>query len=300
MNRIEKIKYKSFSKLPNILEVPFLLEIQLNSFKEFLQEKVDPNKRVIKGLEEVLREIFPIEDYNKRMIMEYKDYEINEPVYDEFECLERGRTYAVTINIRVRLIVKKEDGKISRIIEENVFLGELPYMTERGTFVVNGSERAIVNQFQRSPGIFFDIEEEPKITYIGKIIPMYGSWLQFEIDNNDILYLRIDKRKKFPATLFLKVLNYPKNNDIVKLFYKPKTVSIKKEELLNKYLYDDLIDDETGEILFPAGKRINTAIYDKIMETGKKEIKIIEEDSDFSAIILNTLEKENYLTFQEA
>lgn len=300
MKKGAEIEYKNFSKLKEVLKIPFLLDIQLKSFKEFLQEDVDAKKREIRGLEEVFKDIFPIEDYDKKMIMEYLHYELGAPIYDEVECLERGTTYSVSISIKVRLIVKKDDGKISRILEEKVFLGDLPYMTSRGTFVVNGSERAIVNQFQRSPGIFFDIEET-KMTYIAKIVPMYGSWLQFEIDHNDILYLRIDKRKKFPATLFLKSFSYPKNSDIVKLFFKSTSAPIKKESLVDEYLYDDIIDSETGEVIAPAGKQINLTLYDAMAKSGLKEIKIVDrDDADYSPIILDTLEKEGFAAPNDA
>lgn len=276
---------KNFSKITEILEMPYMLDLQVASWIDFLQMDVDPKKRKYQGLEEVFRDVFPIEDYNRKMIMEYLYYEISPPEYDEYDCLDRGISYEIKINIHIRVIVLKEDGSPKMVVHQDSYLGDLPCMTSKGTFVVNGSERAIVSQFQRSPGIFFDFDDK-KNTYCGKIIPNHGAWLQFEIDQKDILYIKINKRKKLEATLFLKVFRWDTNEKIIESFYKSKTVEVSKENLLDEYIFNDIkvlkevesqnTDETVDSSVSENGNKTDETVDSTASDDGNKTGEIID------------------------
>ena len=192
----------SFAKIPTVVEYPDLLNVQMESFEHFLQEHIPPHKRKNKGLQQVFLMNFPITDTRENYLLEFVEYYVEKPKYSMRECQERGLTYAVPLKAKLRLSSKAENGKdFSDTIEEVVYLGNLPYMTDRGTFIINGAERVIVSQLHRSPGVFFGESVHPNGTPIfsARIIPFRGSWVEFTTDINNVMYAYIDRKKKFPG-----------------------------------------------------------------------------------------------------
>ena len=221
---------KQFGKIKVSIPIPHLLNLQVDSYNAFLQEgRKDSERDPNVGLEGVFRSVFPIEDFNRTASLEYLGYEISEPKYDQAECISKGLTYEAPVRIKVRLDIYDvdeasgtrtyRDGK-----EQDIYFGTLPLMTEKGTFIVNGTERVIVNQLQRSPGIIFEHDggkthTSRKVLYSCRVIPMRGSWLDFDFDHKDILYVRIDRRRKMPATILFKAMGMTKSQ-ILDTFYK--------------------------------------------------------------------------------
>jgi len=207
---------KDFGKRPPVLDVPFLLAIQVDSYREFLQAEVEPNAREDKGLHAALRSVFPISSYSGSAALEYVNYRLGEPPFDERECRSRGMSYGAPLRVTVRLVIydKESSNKaIKYVKEQEVYMGELPLMTDTGTFIVNGTERVIVSQLHRSPGVFFDHDRgkthsSGKLLYSARVIPYRGSWLDFEFDPKDALFTRIDRRRKLPVTVLLRALGY--------------------------------------------------------------------------------------------
>ncbi|MFO7288207.1 MAG: DNA-directed RNA polymerase subunit beta, partial [Gammaproteobacteria bacterium] len=208
---------KDFGKLPDILKVPYLLSIQVDSYEQFLQAKVPPEERKDVGLHAAFKSVFPIVSYSGNAALEYVSYRLGEPVFDVKECQLRGLTYAAPLRVLVRLVIYDKESsssgkkKVKDIREQEVYLGEMPLMTEHGTFVVNGTERVIVSQLHRSPGVFFDHDKgkthsSGKLLFSARIIPYRGSWLDFEFDPKDCLFVRIDRRRKLPVTIMLRAL----------------------------------------------------------------------------------------------
>ena len=225
-----------FSKIPAILDVPNLIEIQLKSFNDFIQKDVPPEKRKDVGLQSAFTSVFPVSDYNETASIEYIEYSMGEPKFTVRECMHKGLTYASPLRIRVKLNLWEtgEDGvrRLSESREQEVYIGEVPLMTYTGTFIINGTERVIVSQLHRSPGVFFSHDKSKthasgRLLYSARVIPARGSWLDFEFDTRDILYVRIDRRKKLPATIVLKALGYS-NEDLLKTFYPVESIILKK------------------------------------------------------------------------
>ena len=220
---------KHFQEIKRIIDIPNLIDIQKNSYQRFLQADLPASARQNIGVEAVFRSVFPIRDFSETCSLEYVEYTLGTPKYDVEECHQRGMTFAAPMKVKVRLVswdVDKESGvqSIRDIKEQEVYFGEIPLMTENGTFIINGTERVIVSQLHRSPGVFFDHDKgkthsSGKILYSARIIPYRGSWLDFDFDHKDILFVRIDRRRKLPATVLLKALGFS------------------VEELLNRY-YD--------------------------------------------------------------
>ncbi len=209
-------KIKDYSKIPELCPIPNLLDIQRISFVNFLQRFVPPDERKKQGLQEVFINIFPIQDFTGNLILDFVSYSLGECKDSAYGCWEKGGTYSAPLEVKINLISKKT----GEIKEQDVFMGELPLMTENGGFVINGAERVIVNQLIRSPGIYFDEEknENSKSLYKFKIIPNRGSWLEFGFDSSDMIYVRIDKKRKIPATTLLRALGYENNEEIMELF----------------------------------------------------------------------------------
>ncbi|NQV57131.1 MAG: DNA-directed RNA polymerase subunit beta, partial [Rhodospirillales bacterium] len=208
---------KSFGKIPTVAPMPNLIEVQKNSYECFLQREVEKELRTDTGLKEVFKSVFPIKDFSERGTLEFVDYEFEEPKYDVEECQQRGMTYAAPLKVTLRLVVwdiDEETGarSVRDIKEQVVYMGEMPLMTNNGTFVVNGTERVIVSQMHRSPGVFFDHDKgkthsSGKFLFAARVIPYRGSWLDFEFDAKDIIYVRIDRRRKLPVTTLLMSLD---------------------------------------------------------------------------------------------
>ena len=297
----------SFGSTNTTFERPDLLDIQLSSIKEFLQEDVLPEKRKIQGLEQVFNNIFPIEDNHKNYILEYKYYYLGLPKYTVKECLERRISYAIPLKIKFILHITDENDKSKYVqsIEQDVFFGNIPYMTESGTFIINGAERVIVSQLQRSPGVFFDQSIHPNGTKIfqARIIPFRGSWVDFTTDIYDCIYAIIDRRRKFPASLLLRAIGYSSDYDIYSIFNMTTKYNIKndKKNILEKTIIEDIIDSKTGEIILEKGTKL---VESKINDCIKNKIKTINlltnEDSLKTQILKNTFEKDPTTSREEA
>jgi DNA-directed RNA polymerase subunit beta len=237
------IERKDFSKIRANIDIPDLIEIQKRSYEQFLQMENEPERREDKGLQAALTSVFPIADYNNTAILEFSSYSLGTPKYDVRECLEQGMTFAVPLKLRVRLVVfdKEDKGpkkKVLDVREQEVYVGELPLMTERGTFIINGTERVVVSQLHRSPGASFTHDKgrthaSGKVLYSARIIPYRGSWLDFEFDARDILYVRIDRRRKMPATILLKAFGFS-GDDLLKMYYPVEEIRVSKGKLLRK------------------------------------------------------------------
>ena len=217
----------SFGKIPAAIELPNLIEVQRKSYDRFLQMDVPAAEREDLGLQEVFRTIFPISDFRETATLEFVEYSIGEwewP-FDEEECQSRGMTYAVALRVTIRLVVWDKDPEtgtktIRDIKEQEVYLGDIPLMTARGTFIINGTERVIVSQLHRSPGIFFH-PGSGRTLFIAQVIPYRGSWVEFELDSRDLVQVRIDRRRKFPATVFIKALGLETTEEVLRAFYRP-------------------------------------------------------------------------------
>ncbi|HWN57039.1 MAG TPA: DNA-directed RNA polymerase subunit beta, partial [Methylomirabilota bacterium] len=205
---------RSFGKIKKIIEIPNLIEIQKRSYDDFLQVGVATDDRADVGLQAVFKSVFPIKDFNETASLEFVSYELGTPKYDVDECHQRGMTYAAPLKVKIQLVIwDVENGRrsIKNVKEQEVYFGEIPLMTGNGTFMVNGTERVIVSQLHRSPGVFFEHDKgrthsTGKLLYSARIIPYRGSWIDFEFDPRDVLYVRIDRRRKFPATVLLRAL----------------------------------------------------------------------------------------------
>jgi DNA-directed RNA polymerase subunit beta len=285
----------SFGKVPQVLEVPNLIEIQVKSFEDFLQKDVAPDKRVDRGLEAAFRSVFPITDYNETASIEYLDYSLGEPKHTVRECLYKGLTYAAPLKIRVKLNLweNAEDGQrlLRESKEQEVYIGEMPLMTEHGTFAINGTERVIVSQLHRSPGVFFSHDKgkthaSGRLLYSARVIPARGSWLDFEFDAKDILYVRIDRRKKLPATIVLKALGYS-NEELLKTFYPVEVITLGGKKGFTRPVSKILQGIRTTEVislpgqsepLTKAGGKITRAAIKKLDAAGVETIAISREE----------------------
>jgi len=232
LNKYSQIK--DYSKIPELCPIPNLLDIQKKSFEEFLQRFTPPDKRKKQGLEEVFLNIFPIQDFTGNLILDFISYSLGECKDSDYGCLEKGGTYSAPLEVKINLISKKT----GEIKEQDVFMGDLPLMTENGSFIINGAERVIVNQLIRSPGIYFDEEknESSNILFKFKIIPNRGSWLEFGFDSSNMIYVRIDKRRKIPATTLLRALGYETNGEIMELFDEEEIIkaTLEKDNTTNE------------------------------------------------------------------
>ena len=271
---------KDFGKSRAILEVPFLLAIQVDSYREFLQENVDPAKRTDHGLHAALKSVFPIASYSGNAALEYVGYKLGDPVFDERECRQRGMSYGAPLRVTVRLVIYDRESStkaIKYVKEQEVYLGEIPLMTDNGTFIVNGTERVIVSQLHRSPGVFFDHDRgkthsSGKLLYSARIIPYRGSWLDFEFDPKDALFTRIDRRRKLPVSVLLRALGYS-NEEMLAEFFEINTFHINPDEGVQLELVPERLRGETlgfdladgDKVIVEAGKRI-TARHVKQLE----------------------------------
>jgi len=268
---------KDFGKRPQVLEIPYLLSIQLDSFKKFIE--LDQEGQY--GLESAFRSVFPIKSYSGNSELQYVSYRLGEPVFDVKECQIRGVTYSAPLRVKLRLVLFDKEaapGTVKDIKEQEVYMGEIPLMTDNGTFVINGTERVIVSQLHRSPGVFFDHDKgkthsSGKVLYNARVIPYRGSWLDFEFDPKDNLFVRIDRRRKLPATIILRALEIG-TEEILDLFFDKVSISVGK--------------DNFSMDVVPERLRGETAQFDIL---GKKDEVIVEEGRRISARHTRALEK---------
>ncbi len=301
-------KRKSFAKVSSEIELPDLLSVQLDSYQQFIQENVPEDQRAPVGLEEVFRNVFPLEDSHRNYVLEYKSYFLGLPKYTPAECIDRGVTYSVPLKVRLILHITNENdrSKYDQSIEQEVYFGNIPKMTEKGTFIINGAERVIVSQLQRSPGVFFDDSIHPNGTrlYQARIIPFRGSWVDFTTDINDCLFTIIDRRRKFPVTMLLRALGFSTNADIFKAFGCIETVKIKSKNAYNHIgatIIEDVIDTQTGEIYFEGGVEVTEEVIAELKKAGVSKIDVVNTNRNFHAMmLLNTMHKDPTKSTEEA
>ncbi|HTW89307.1 MAG TPA: DNA-directed RNA polymerase subunit beta, partial [Candidatus Binataceae bacterium] len=281
---------RSFGKIRKIIDIPNLIEIQKRSYEEFLQIGVSLEERRDSGLQAVFKSVFPIKDFNETASLEFVSYELGEPKYDVDECHQRGMTYAAPLKVKIQLVIWDiESGRrsIKNVKEQEVYFGEVPLMTPNGTFMVNGTERVIVSQLHRSPGVFFEHDKGKthstgKLLYSARVIPYRGSWIDFEFDPRDVLYVRIDRRRKFPATVLLRalgmttedLLNYYYPKDVILLDPKQLAKELRPEHLLGTRVSRDVRDPKTGELVAREGRRFNKAIVRAMEQARMTEVPI--------------------------
>jgi len=312
----------NYSKLHREEEMPNLLAVQLESYHDFLQMGRGPDQRDNHGLESVFRTVFPIESTRGHLVMEYISYNTGEPKYGIEECQERGLTFSVPLKVKLRLVVKEiEEGatdsepQLRAIQEDDVYLGELPMITDKGTFVINGAERVIVSQLHRSPGVFFSDETHPngRRLFRARIIPYRGSWVEFTTDINDVLYVHIDRKRKQPVTMLLRALGFENDEEIIAQFHTVETVKVPKrggkklealvEELEGRVLAAELRKADAEHPFAKAGQVIDPLLKEEILQSGVGEIKLIAADEvsvNRPSLILNTLRKDSTRTRDEA
>ena len=303
-----------FGKIKHLAEAPDLLEVQIQSFKEFFQLETTPDKRNVEGLFRVFKDNFPITDTRNIFVLEFLDYFIDPPRYTIEECMERGLTYALPLKAKLRLSCNDEEHVDFQTIVQDVFLGNIPYMTPRGTFVINGAERVVVSQLHRSPGVFFGQSVHPNGTkiYSARVIPFKGAWMEFATDINNVMYAYIDRKKKFPVTTLLRSIGYETDKDILELFGMADEVKADKKTL-GKYVgkrlaarvlrtwVEDFVDEDTGEVVSIERNEIvmerDTVLDEEAIETitslevGSVFIQREDVGGDY-AIIYNTLNKD--------
>ncbi len=293
-----------YGKIPQVMEIPHLLEVQLASYERFLQQKVPIDKRDDIGLQSVFNSVFPVVSTKGDFTLEYLGYSVGEPKYTVEECKERDLTFAVPLKAALRLVVREQgedDWVIKDIIQSEVYLGEIPLITSRGTFIINGAERVIVSQLHRSPGVVFSDDYHPngKRLFNARIIPYRGSWVEFVVDVNDIMYVYIDRRRKIPVTVLLKAMGFEPNSGIIKLFHKTKvhtlTVRPSKKDtaLIGRIVAEDIISKETGEVIVEAGKPLLETALEMMKSQKILKIVLVEKDGNIEEdVIIKTLEKD--------
>ena len=273
---------KSFGRIPEAVQMPNLIEVQRSSYEQFLQREVRAGERREEGIEAVFKSVFPIRDFNERSTLEYVSYEFEDPKFDVEECIQRDMTYAAPLKVKLRLIVFENDEEtgarsVKDIKEQDVYMGDIPLMTDKGTFVVNGTERVIVSQMHRSPGVFFDHDKgkthaSGKLLFAARIIPYLGSWLDFEFDAKDIVYVRIDRRRKLPASTFLYALGMD-GEQILRTFYDVVPYEKRETGWATPYKPErwrgvkpdfDLVNADTGEVVAKAGEKISARNANKM------------------------------------
>ncbi|MDX9688584.1 DNA-directed RNA polymerase subunit beta [Halopseudomonas formosensis] len=280
---------KDFGKLPHVMDVPYLLAIQLDSYREFLQADADKDGVRDIGLHAAFKSVFPIISYSGNAALEYVGYRLGEPAFDVKECVLRGVTYAVPLRVKVRLIIFDRESAskaIKDIKEQEVYMGEIPLMTENGTFVINGTERVIVSQLHRSPGVFFDHDRgkthsSGKLLYSARVIPYRGSWLDFEFDPKDAVFVRIDRRRKLPATVLLRALGY-QTDEILDIFYDTNKFEVHGEtlqlELVPQRLRGEIatfdIADGKGKVIVEKGRRITARHINQLEKAGVSSLEV--------------------------
>ena len=303
-----KIFRKNYGKIKEVLDIPNLIEIQLDSYEKFLQKDLQPVKRENVGLQAVFNSVFPIKDSHETTTLEFVKYEVGDPKNSEEECIFRGLTYAAPMKVTIRLVVWNIDPDtkirdIRAVKEQDVYFGEIPLMTERGTFIINGTERVIVSQLHRSPGVYFDNDQTKSLisgglSYTARIIPYRGSWLDFEFDHKELIYVRIDKKKKIPVTLFLKALGYSEN-EILDYFYENEKIVIKDKKffkethlqlLVGQKAPSDIVNEKTKEVLVKKHKKITSAIIKKMEKAKIHEIHIEKEDVIGKVVSVDTVD----------
>ncbi len=298
----------NFAQIPSIMSIPNLIEVQKASFEEFLQKDVPPEKRKKQGLQAAFWDIFPMSNVDQTLSLEFVEYILEKPKYDKSEAINKDITYAMPLKIKVNLVIEKGTRKKPIIKEQSVYLCSLPCMTDTGTFIINGAERVVVNQLHRSPGVIFEEDQEPgtkkikissygKRLYVASIIPYRGAWVEFEFDNNNALFVKIDKKRKLPASVLLKAMGLETNEDILHLFYNTETIHLKTgtshnvqkitSSLSGKILACDVVDKKTGEILAEANEQITLELAKRIIRAEISKVEVLKFDPSINDITIH-------------
>lgn len=282
---------KSFSKLPDVMDVPYLLAIQVDSYEQFLQEHKKPKARANIGLQAAFSSIFPIESHSGNAQLQFVEYYLGEPEFDERECIMRGSTFAAPLRVKIRLVIKDKENKtaIKDVREQSVYMGEIPLMTDNGTFIINGTERVIVSQLHRSPGVFFDHDKgkshsSGKVLYNARIIPYRGSWLDFEFDAKDLVYARIDRRRKLLATIILRAIGMDTTQILDQFFEKVEVfkgdesfeIELVADRLKGEMAQFDIVGPD-GNVIVEQGQRINALRVKRILNSGMTKLAVPDE-----------------------
>ena len=313
----------NFARVKNPMPYPDFLDVQLKSFKDFLQLDTPPEERKNDGLYKVFDENFPITDTRNNFVLEFLDYYIDPPRYTIEECLERGLTYCVPLKAKMKLYCTDPDHEDFGTFIQDVFLGSIPYMTSNGTFVINGAERVVVAQLHRSPGVFFGqgIHANGTVLYSARIIPFKGSWIEFATDINNVMYAYIDRKKKLPVTTLLRAIGFEKDKDILQIFDLAEEVKVNKKNLkecigrtlaanIMKSWYEDYADEDTGEVvsierndvIIERGTVVSEDNVEDILDSGVATILLSKDEENASkySIIFNTLAKDSSNSEKEA
>ena len=297
----------SFGAIKSVMDVPDLLNIQTDTFEDFIQLRKLPEERENKGLQKVFTDNFPIFDNKENYRLDFMNYGVEKARFSVEECMERGLTYAAPLKAKLRLSAKDPDTEeFVNSVEQEVYLGSVPFMTEKGTFVINGAERVVVSQLHRSPGVAFSETIHPNGTpiYSARIIPLRGSWVEFATDINYVLFVYIDRRKKFPATTLLRALGYTSNDEILNLFNLVEEVKVNKVDLtsyVGRAIASDVFDMSTGEIFLSGGSLLTEDDLDRLNEAEIETIRFLSRDtSPEQDLIVNTLRKDTSQSKEEA
>ena len=301
---------KNFGKLPSAMDIPNLLSIQVDSYQQFLQSGISDEERRDQGLHGAFKSVFPISSYNEKAALEYKSYELGKPVFDVKECQLRGSTYSASLKVTLQLILYDKESsqrKIKEVKEQEVYMGEIPLMTDSGTFIVNGTERVVVSQLHRSPGVFFDHDKgkthsSGKLLYTARVIPYRGSWLDFEFDPKDLVYVRIDRRRKLPATVLLRALDFTPEQ-ILEMFYERNTYRISggdepviSVELVPSRLRGEVLSfpvkGKRGKVIVEAGRRITSRHIRQMEKAGLTELEVSQDFVNGSSLAVDAVNKE--------
>jgi DNA-directed RNA polymerase subunit beta len=309
----------NFGKLTTGMEMPNLLDVQVRAFQTLLQTNAAEAEREDVGLERVFNEVFPITDVNDKFSLEYVSYTVGEPKYSVEECVERDMTFAAPLKATLRLVVWEDVEDAERrpkdIIEKEVYLGDMPLLTELGTFIINGSERVIVSQLHRSPGVVFEETMHPNGSklFSARIIPFRGSWVEFTVDIHDVIYVHIDKKKKFPATALLRAFGYSSDEDLLRLFYTTRDLdltgvevdpkSTQRREGLGALLAADVVDPESGEVIAEIATELSADVMNRLQRANVKTVKVFSSGQGRgleSPLLKNTLRKDPTSNEEEA
>ncbi len=305
------MKQVKFGKIPQAMAMPDLLELQTNSFREFMQLGAEPEERKLLGLQAAFLDVFPIESTDGSMVLDFVRYEFSAPRYaTPGEAQDHDSSWSRPLKAILRLSSRQPSGKLKQIVEQEVVLCEIPIMTDTASFIINGAERVVVSQLHRSPGIIFEEDEEKKISALGKklflakVIPYRGAWIEFEFDLNNVLFVRIDRKKKFEATSFLRACGIESDADILKIFYPYETIEVgptTMEGLLHRISCEDVVDQSTGEVLLEAGKKVTHEAIKRMLDKKIGSIKVLSGDPEKDdPTILETLRKDKIKSVKEA
>jgi DNA-directed RNA polymerase subunit beta len=310
-NRNGKVPEVSFSKLPATMAMPNMLDVQVRAFRSLLQTDAAAQEREDVGLERVFNEVFPITDVNNKFSLEFVNYSLGEPKYTVEECIERDMTFAAPLKSTLRLVVWEESEDEERrpkdIIEKEVYLGDLPLLTDLGTFIINGSERVIVSQLHRSPGVVFEESVHPNGSklFSARIIPFRGSWVEFTVDIHDVIFVHIDKKKKFPATALLRAFGYGRDEDVLRLFYTTRDLELtddmlddraQRRDVFGTLLAEEVVDAESGEVIAEVAEELTPELFSRLRRAEVSRVKVFSSGSTTrtyeSPLLKNTLRKD--------